>query len=215
MKIKWLFLIPIVLGHSNNPATKPAGMSWQDWHMLEEHNVDEYDAITFFKIHDLDGKSTWNKQDILNLYGLARDTIVGDGSGMGDHEHGHEIITEDAKQHVISTILKLIDSDGDGEISAQEFVDYISSGKTLPDFGYGQGHHLDFESEYEEHHWNKYHKDQDPEVLIKHKEDIEHEMLHHEHEIEESHNLSPNIRDITKDYQSPLKIENLPNKFKA
>lgn len=216
MKFQNWISICIILRAISGHETKsiPEGLTWQDWHMLEEHHVDDYDATTFFKIHDLNGKGTWDKQDVLNLYGLARDTIVGDGSGMGDHAHGQEVISDVAKSHVFKTVLMLVDSDNNGEISQQEFIDFVALGKTLPDFGYGQGHHLDFESEYEEHHWNKYHKDNDPEVLIKHKEDIEHELLHHEHEIEESHELSPNIRDITKNYQSPINLDNLPNKYK-
>lgn len=209
----WLLtLISSVLAHATT-GEKPTEMLWEDWHMLEEHQIEEYDPITFFKLHDLNDNGHWESPDILNIYGLARETIVGDGSGMGLHEHGHEVVTPEARKHVVDTILQLIDSDRNGQITAQEWVDFITSGNHLPDFGYGQGHHLDFESEYEEHHWNKYHRDQDPDVLIKHKEDIEHELLHHEHGIEETHNLSPEIREITKNYRSKIRLENLPSKY--
>lgn len=197
----------------NEIKKRPEGMSWQDWHMLEEHQVDEYDPITFFKLHDLNDNGKWESQDILNIYGLARDDVVGDGSGMGAHEHEKEIVTQESKNHVVNTIFLLIDKNQDKMIEAQEWIDFISSGKELPDFGYGQGHHLDFESEYEQHHWNKYHKNDDPDVLIKHKEDIEHELLHHEHEIEETHGNSPDIREVAQQFQSPIKLQNLPSKY--
>ncbi|EGV65626.1 hypothetical protein PSN45_003602 [Yamadazyma tenuis] len=215
MRLLSIFLVTtaVVAHGTNDIKAKPEGISWQDWHMLEEHQIEQYDPITFFKIHDLNDNGRWETTDILNIYGLARDTVVGDGSGMGQHEHGHETITQQAKDHVVETILSLMATNGDRHISAQNWVDFTSSGKQLPDFGYGQGHHLDFEREYEEHHWNQYHKDQDPEVLIKHKEDIEHEMLHHEHEIEQSHNMAPDIRGITKNFQSPIKLHNLPAKY--
>lgn len=208
--------IGLVLGHGghNEIKQKPSGLSWQNWHMIEEHQLDQYDADSFFKIHDLQDKGYWTGDDILYVYGLTRDNIVGDGSGMGEHAHGEEIITQDAKNNVIEVILRLVDKDHDKQISVQEWRDFIGQGKELPDFGYGQGHHLDFESEYEEHHWNEFHANQDPDVQIKHKEDIEHELLHHEHEIEESHSNSPNIRQLTEKFLSSIKLENLPSKYR-
>lgn len=201
-------------GSHKEASQKPNGLSWQSWHMMEEHHLDHYDADSFFKLHDLQNKGIWSKSDILNLYGLLRESVVGDGSGMGDHSHQLETITEDAKQYVVNSILKLIDTNGDGEVSLQEWRDYSTKGKELPDFGYGQGHHLDFETEYEEHHWNKYHANQDPDVLVKHKEDIEHELLHHEHEIEESHDASPEIRKVTNVHLSDARLENIAPKYR-
>lgn len=195
------------------PAQKPSGLSWQSWHMLEEHQLDNYDADLFFKIHDLQNKGVWEPKDILYVYGLTRDNIVGDGSGMGEHTHEQETISEDSKRHVVNTILTLMDTDGDGLVSLDEFRAFIKSGKELPDFGYGQGHHLDFESEYEEHHWNKFHAKDDPEVHVKHKEDIEHELLHHQHEMEESHRQLESVRDLTQNFLSPVRLENLPKKY--
>lgn len=203
------------LACAHSLTERPPELAWHQWHMKEEHDIEEFDPITFFKLHDLKGQSKWDSQDILSLYGLARGDVVGDGSGMGDHDHGHEAVSDQSKAQVVKTILRLLDKNQDGMVDAQEWVDFMENGGELPDFGYGQGHHLDFEDEYEQHHWNKYHKDQDPEVQIKHKEDIEHELLHHEHEMEESHDLAPNIRDITKNYQSPVKLENVPAKYRA
>lgn len=217
MKLGILYFVAVALGHGSHNEVKqrPQGLSWQSWHMMEEHQVDQYDSLTFFKLHDLENKGRWDRKDILNIYGLARDEIVGDGSGMGEHSHGQEIITADAKEFVVKRILELIDTNKDGEVDIQEWRKYLESGNDLPDFGYGQGHHLDFEAEYEEHHWNKYHRDQDPDVDIKHKEDIEHELLHHEHEIEESHNLSPDVRELTKEFLSKVNMGNLPQKYRA
>mmetsp|Transcript_4145 Transcript_4145/g.4061 ORF Transcript_4145/g.4061 Transcript_4145/m.4061 type:complete len:221 (-) Transcript_4145:535-1197(-) len=209
------YLVTQVCAHGdhNQANKKPDGLSWQNWHMIEEHQMDQYDTDSFFKIHDLKNKGTWSRDDILNLYGLLRESVVGDGSGMGEHSHQQESITQEAKDHVVNSILELIDTNGDKQISLDEWRQFSKKGE-LPDFGYGQGHHLDFETEYEEHHWNKYHANQDPDVLIKHKEDIEHELLHHEHEIEESHNAAPAIRKVTDNYLSDLRIQNVPSKYK-
>ncbi|KAK6457913.1 uncharacterized protein RJT20DRAFT_125794 [Scheffersomyces xylosifermentans] len=194
---------------------KPPGLSWQNWHMLEEHDLSRYDAEYFFKLHDVQGEGNWGRSDILNLYGLLRDQVVGDGSGMGEHtSHHQEIITQEAKDHVVKTILALLDTNNDGVISFAEYKQFTQNGGELPDFGYGQGHHLDFESEYEEHHWKKYHMANDPDVLIKHKEDIEHELLHHKHEIEESHTLHPEIRKTTNSFFSNIRLDKLSYKYR-
>lgn len=200
-------------GGHNDVKERPKTLSWQSWHMIEEHKLDEYDADSFFKLHDLKNKGIWEAPEILYVYGLTRESVVGDGSGMGEHSHQQEVITQGAKDHVVRTVLAMIDTNHDQQISLEEWRKFIASGKELPDFGYGQGHHMDFESEYEEHHWNKYHRDQDPDVLIKHKEDIEHELLHHEHEIEESHNALPEIRKVTNQFLSQIRLGNLPRKY--
>lgn len=213
MKLAILALLALVYAHGHEAKQKPDGVSWQDWHMLEEHQLDLYSPDVFFMLHDLQNKGRWSKTDILSLYGLLRESIVGDGSGMGEHEHSEEVISQDSKDHVVSLILNLMDTNGDGEVSLEEWQEFAKHSQ-LPDFGYGQGHHLDFEGEYEEHHWKKYHSKDDPDVLIKHKEDIEHELLHHEHEIEESHGKDPNVRKLTQNYLSEIKLENIPAKYR-
>ncbi|KAK6465499.1 hypothetical protein DFJ63DRAFT_23698 [Scheffersomyces coipomensis] len=202
--------------HHNEIKQKPQELSWQNWHMIEEHGIQSYDADSFFRLHDLSKQGSWNIEDILNLYGLLRTNIVGDGSGGGVHQdHNEEIINDDAKTFVVTTILNLIDADKDGVISQQEWKVFSNNGGELPDFGYGQGHHFDFELEYEQHHWQKYHAKDDPDVLIKHKEDIEHELLHHEHEIEESHySASEQLRKTTTNFLSNINLINLSNKYK-
>lgn len=214
-----LLLLTTAVAHGTHGTTdgsitlKPEGISWSDWHMREEHSLDHYDADTFFNLHDLQSRGQWGRNDILYLYGLMRDLIVGDGSGMGEHtSHDHEMITDELKDYVVEQITKLVDPNSDGIVTIEEWRTFINNGGVLPDFGYGQGHHLDFEKEYEEHHWKKYHSQDDPDVLIKHKEDIMHEMLHHEHDIEETHDKAEN-RKFTKQFLSDIKMHNLPAKY--
>lgn len=214
MQLLFLFpaFIAVVAAHS--AAEKPKGTSWQEWHMKEEHQMDSFDLESFFNIHDLQNKGFWNANDILYVYGLTRDEVVGDGSGMGEHAHD-ESISQSAKDQVTLVVLTLMDADKNGQVSKEEWMKFMNSGNELPDFGYGPGHHMDFESEYENHHWNKYHKDQDPDVHVKHKEDIEHELLHHAHEIEETHSRDPGARKISQDFLSPVKVKNVPQKYLA
>lgn len=182
--------------------------------MKEEHQVDGFDAVSFFKMHDLQNKGYWTKEDVLYVYGLTREQVVGDGSGMGEHAHEEKVAPE-AKAQVTNVVMGLLDSNKDGTITLEEWKKFVERKEELPDFGYGPGHHMDFEAEYENHHWNKYHRDQDPNVQIKHKEDIEHELLHHAHEIEGTHSNDPNIRNIAKEFVSPVKLHNVPQKYLA
>lgn len=154
---------------------------WQVQHMKVEHGVDQFDALSFFKLHDGDDSRTWTRDDILNLYGLLKETRVGDGTGMGSNEQTVEI-DEKTKEHVYNTILEMLDQDHDGVISIDEWRRFCEDGKVLPNFGLGTGHHGDYEYEYEVHHWSKYHQGVDPDVKIVHPEDIEHERLYHQYE---------------------------------
>ncbi|EDK36878.2 hypothetical protein PGUG_00976 [Meyerozyma guilliermondii ATCC 6260] len=216
MKLGILALAALVVAHgSHDSNTPPPGLSWQNWHMLEEHKMDSYDSESFFTIHALKNQQEWTPSDILNLYGLLRESVVGDGSGMGRHSHDQEGITKEAKDHVVSEILRLVDSNNDGKITLDEWKKFTENGGELPDFGYGQGHHLDFESEYEEHHWKEFHMNDDPDIKIKHKEDIEHELLHHEHEMEETHNANPELRETTRNFLSQIRLDNVPQKYKS
>ena len=60
------------------------------------------------------------------------------------------------KNEIVRDILALLDKNGDGRITRDEFVHVIEGErKTLPDMGTGPGHHGDDEYEYEIHHWEK------------------------------------------------------------
>lgn len=210
-----LYIAGAVTAHNDHSQTvlkqKPSNLRWQDWHMLEEHKLSEYDGKSFFKLHDLKGTGFWDITDILNLYGVAHESIIGDGSGMGEDK---VIITAEVQANVVESVFKLFDKNKDGKISLDEWLNFHNNGGELPDFGYGQGHHLDFESEYEEHHWKKYHAENDPDTKIKHKEDIEHELLHHQYELDETHDRSEKLREVIRNYLSPVRVQNIAGKYK-
>ncbi|ODQ66344.1 hypothetical protein NADFUDRAFT_11427, partial [Nadsonia fulvescens var. elongata DSM 6958] len=180
-------------------------LSWQSQHMQSEHGLESYDPESFFQLHVSSESATkksgaWSAKDILNIYGLTRDKVVGSGDGMGrhedhDHDHGkgddHETIDEATKKRVVDEVLALCDFDGDKTVTLDEFLRFSRGEspsakgvgmKELPDMGVGIGHHGDYEYEYELHHWIEFHKDNDPDVKIVHQEDIEHDQLYHAHE---------------------------------
>uniref|UniRef100_A0A060TIM6 ARAD1D39556p n=1 Tax=Blastobotrys adeninivorans TaxID=409370 RepID=A0A060TIM6_BLAAD len=182
--------------------------SWQVRHMKHEHGIDSFDALSFFTLHDSDGSKTWTRNDILNLYGLLRDKVVGDGSGVGDNKVTKEI-TEQTRDQVVNDVLRLIDLNGDGVISMEEWRIFTNKGGELPDFGLGPGHHGDYEHEYEVHHWLEYHAQNDPDVNIVHPEDIEHERMYHSEEHGDDLETHQDV------IGSWAKIENIPSKFRV
>lgn len=83
-------------------------------------------------------------------------------------------IDEEHKLSAVQHILDFYDSDKSGDISKQEFLAGVARGRTLPDLGFGPGHHGDEEYEYEIHHWEKYHNDDTKDEDLTHPEDIAH-----------------------------------------
>ena len=123
--------LPFVFGAN---ADLPAG--------LEEHHAANYDAASFFALHDFNGDGAWEAQEILRTYGLM------------DESNKH--VTQARKDEIVRQIMGLLDSNRDGIVGRDEFVRYIEAeGRTLPDLGTGPGHHGDDEYEYEIHHWEK------------------------------------------------------------
>ncbi|KAL2157748.1 hypothetical protein VTH06DRAFT_5016 [Thermothelomyces fergusii] len=167
--------------------------SWMQKHMAEEHHVAEFDAASFFVLHDFDGDGNWDGEEILRTYGLM------------DESNKH--VAEDRKAEIVRVITELLDANRDGVISRDEFVYAIGTGgKTLPDMGTGPGHHGDDEYEYEIHHWEKYHDENTKLEDLTHPEDIEHFKKHEQMEAEEER-----LEALSK--QSIIE-ENIPSKFR-
>lgn len=195
----------------------PNDVSWEEWHMHHEHQLDRYDPETFFALHDIKKKGYLDTNDILSLYGLDRAEVIGSGDGMGQHDDS-EVVDEDLANRVVKFIMKLLDVDDDSKITKEEYLAFAKRGNRFPDLGVGVGHHADFELEYEIHHWNKYHKDSDPDVKNVHKEDIAHELLHHEHEIEHEESVQRGAARATvltdDELESRIGADSIPRKYK-
>ena len=150
-------------GHDQIPVAADA--DWATRHMVSEHHINNYDAGSFFNLHDYDSSGSWTRDDILRTYGLK------------DPSNAH--VPKEAHDTVVDTILNLFDKDRSGTVSFAEFTVGDAHGIKLPDFGYGPGHHGDDEYEYEIHHFEKYHDENTKEEDLIHPEDIAH-FKHHE-----------------------------------
>ncbi|KAG0683900.1 hypothetical protein C6P42_005308 [Pichia californica] len=185
--------------------------SWERWHMAHEHEMTDFTPEAFFQIHAVSDPKLITRNDILRMYGLQREEVVGQGDGMGDHDNS-ENISPELKSKIVDTVLGMIDRDHNGVIEMSEYLDFCKNGGEFPDFGIGPGHEYDFEEEYEKHHWLKYHAEEDPDVKIMHKEDIEHELLHHFHEIE--HDEEEDGKKKKYNVHIPILTKNIPSFFK-
>lgn len=130
--------------------------------------MDNWDAGSFFTLHDYNSDGVWQVDEILRTYGLM------DESNKG--------VSQSRKDLVVKELLGLLDSDGDGSVSREEWMAFSDADQTLPDMGTGPGHHGDDEYEYEIHHWEKYHDDNTKLEDLTHPEDIEHFRKHEEME---------------------------------
>lgn len=195
----------------------PEGLTWEKWHMQHEHKLDDYTPEQFFDLHDEGKKGFFDRADILALYGMDRGEVIGSGDGMGHHDDS-EHLDKELGNRITKFIMQLLDVDDDTKITKQEYINFAHRGGEFPDLGVGVGHHADFELEYEIHHWNEFHKDKDPDVDIIHKEDIAHELLHHEHEVEHQENIQRGASRSTvitdDELESRINLDVIPKKYK-
>lgn len=131
----------------------------------EEHGMDTFDSLSFFTLHDFDSDGVWEREEMQRMYGLM--------------DPSNRDVSDDRREEAYRELLRQLDANSDGLVSRDEFAAYILDGKTLPDLGFGPGHHGDDEYEYEVHHWNKYHNEDTKLEDLTHPEDIEH-FKHHE-----------------------------------
>jgi hypothetical protein len=151
-----------------------------------------WDPRSFFTLHDFNSDGIWQGEEILRTYGLYDDS----------NKH----ITPERRGQILDELMSLMDTDGDRAVSAEEFVLFIVSGKTLPDMGTGPGHHGDYEEEYEKHHWEQYHSEDSPDEELNHPEDIEHFKKHEEMEAEQERQEKMD--------RTPIIEENIPEMFR-
>ena len=126
--------------------------------------MDGWDASAFFALHDYNSDGKWQADEMLRTYGLM--------------DESNKNVPESQRKEILDKLLGLLDEDGDGVVTQDEWTKFMSSGQTLPDLGTGPGHHGDDEYEYEIHHWEKYHGEDTKLEDLTHPEDIEHFKKH-------------------------------------
>ncbi|KAK5095022.1 hypothetical protein LTR70_007152 [Exophiala xenobiotica] len=155
-----------VIAHGSHGSAneEPKPDDWALWHLEEEHHISNFDAASFFTLHDFNNDGIWTEDEIRRTYGM-------DDASLKD-------IPGEQKTDAVKQVLSLFDPEGNGRITRLQFAKYSMDGNKLPDFGFGPGHHGDIEYEYEIHHFEKFHGSDTTEEDLVHPEDIEHFRMH-------------------------------------
>jgi len=167
----------LVAGHGGHEHSGPeAGETIQQYaqrHMSSEHHIDSFDVGSFFQLHDLNRDGVWDREEIEAVYGVHH--VYSQKKSKDDIEH------QQKADKVVNTVLGLIDKDGDGKITLEEFravgLDRLPN---FDDLG-AEGHHYDIESEFFLHHEEQFHSTPETQTddAYTHPEDLEH-FAHHE-----------------------------------
>ncbi|KAH9432439.1 hypothetical protein MCOR02_007137 [Pyricularia oryzae] len=110
-------------GYGKKPEVGPDA-SWMDKHMAEEHHADHWDAASFFTLHDFNSDGHLDESELLRTYGVF------------DESNKH--VTKQRKDEVTKQLMDMLDTDHDGFVAHNEFLEFIHQGKTLPDLGLGR-----------------------------------------------------------------------------
>ncbi|KAJ3482952.1 hypothetical protein NLI96_g6637 [Meripilus lineatus] len=173
-----LLLAAVAQGHGGHeahdgPAKGETIQQYAQRHMSKEHHIDNFDVDSFFQLHDLNRDHVWDRDEIEAVYGVHH--VYSQKKSKDEVEH------QKKADHIVNTVLSLIDKDGDGKITMEEFkVVGLDGLPNFDDLG-AEGHHYDVESEFFLHHEEEFHntpETQTDESYV-HAEDIEH-FAHHE-----------------------------------
>ncbi|KAJ7109816.1 hypothetical protein C8R44DRAFT_263585 [Mycena epipterygia] len=142
-------------------------------HMASEHHIDSFDLRSFFQLHDLNRDGFWDREEVEAIYGVHH--VYSQKKSKDDEEH------QKKADHISGTVLNLLDKNGDGKVSPEEFEVVGLDG--LPNFDSmgAEGHHYDIESEFFLHHEEEFHSTPETQTdeSYNHPEDLEH-FAHHE-----------------------------------
>ncbi|KZS93324.1 hypothetical protein SISNIDRAFT_549703 [Sistotremastrum niveocremeum HHB9708] len=148
-------------------------------HMASEHHIDSFDSASFFQLHDLNRNGFWEREEIEAIYGVHH--VYSQKKSKDEEAH------QQKADHIVNTILSLMDVNKDGKISLEEFEK--AGLDSLPNFNSlgAEGHHYDVESEFFLHHEEIYHATPESQTddSYTHPEDIEHFAEHEAIEAEE------------------------------
>ncbi|PWY97878.1 hypothetical protein BCV70DRAFT_202370 [Testicularia cyperi] len=150
-------------------------------HMRTEHHIMAFNLGSAFALHDLDRNGILDRSEIEAIYGVHH-------SESKKHSANHEVHDEKANK-IVAEVLRVMDKNGDGYVTKQEFIDAGPDGLPLfKEFNINSlGHHYDEESEFFVHHEEVYHNTPETQTdeAYNHKEDQEHFAKHSKIEEEE------------------------------
>ena len=64
----------IVTSHGAHESGNTAD-SWAEYHMIEEHHLSNFDAPSFFTLHDFNSDGSWTPEEVRRMYGLDDESL--------------------------------------------------------------------------------------------------------------------------------------------
>lgn len=58
--------------------------SWAEFHMAEEHHLSNFDAPSFFTLHDFNSDGSWTPDEVRRMYGLDDESLKDTPSDVKD-----------------------------------------------------------------------------------------------------------------------------------
>lgn len=68
-------LASLAAAHGSHEKSDNAASSWAEYHMAEEHHVDNFDPPSFFTLHDFNGDGAWTPEEVRRFYGLDDESL--------------------------------------------------------------------------------------------------------------------------------------------
>jgi hypothetical protein len=67
--------VTVIAHGSHESAPRDPSAPWAQYHMSEEHHVDNFDAPSFFTLHDFNGDGAWTPDEVRRFYGLDDESL--------------------------------------------------------------------------------------------------------------------------------------------
>ncbi|KAL4252520.1 hypothetical protein ABKN59_002722 [Abortiporus biennis] len=166
--------------HHSGPAPGETIQEYARRHMSSEHHIDNFDTPSFFLLHDLNRDGIWDRDELEAVYGVHH--VYSKRKTPDEEKH------QQKADHITNTVLKILDTDGDGKVSMKELEDKgIGALPNFDDLG-AEGHHYDVESEFFLHHEEEFHNTPETQTddSYTHPEDLEHFATHESIERQEA-----------------------------
>lgn len=68
-------LASLAAAHGAHDKSGDRASSWAEYHMAEEHHVDNFDPPSFFTLHDFNEDGVWTPEEVRRFYGLDDESL--------------------------------------------------------------------------------------------------------------------------------------------
>ena len=76
--------VSLVASHGSHKSSGNTADSWAEYHMAEEHHLSNFDAASFFKLHDFNSDGWWTPDEVRRMYGLDDESLKSTPSEVKD-----------------------------------------------------------------------------------------------------------------------------------